>query len=183
MNLTKHNSPEEVEALKILTEGYLPQVEESDLKAYWLPRFMDRDDTTAINDWVRMIAKSVNQHVAVMSGGVRVNVVPPAVAPWPTEVPNNLRGTVSEIFAEAEAAARNIPLAGTTHIMRALDAQYRKISIHPALKAARDKHASEWEALAAHYGALTPKAAQTASVAVTKKEETSDGLFDDAELC
>lgn len=183
MNLTKNNSVEEVEALKILTEGYLPEIDEPSLIGYWLPRFMDPEDKTVVLEWVRTVTKNVNQHAAIMRGGVRVGIVPPAVAPWPTEVPTNLRATVSEIFAEADAAARNIPMAGTTHMIRALDAQYRKISVHPALLKARDDHASQWEALVTSYGFKLPgKVEEQSNKGASNGGESSTDLFGDEEM-
>ena len=183
MNLTKDNSVEEVQALKILTEGYLPEIDEPTLVNYWIPRFMDPEDKSVVLEWVRSITKNVNQHAAIVRNGVRVGIVPPAVAPWPTEVPTNLRATVSEIFAEAEAAARNIPMAGTTHIVRALDAQYRKISMHPALKKARDDHAESWERLVLSYGFKLPgKEEQQTKAGPANAAEASTDLFGDEEM-
>lgn len=183
MNLTKDNSVEEVQALKILTEGYLPEIDEPTLVNFWLPRFLNPNDKSVVLEWVRNVTKNVNQHAAITRNGVRVGTVPPAAAPWPTEVPTNLRSTVSEIFAEAESAARNIPMAGTTHIIRALDAQYRKISVHPALMKARDDHATQWENLVRHYG-LTPPGREEEQVkaGTSNGGDNSTDLFGDEEM-
>lgn len=180
MNLTKHNSPEEVEALRTLVDGFVPEIDEATFVGYWLPRFMSGDDQYVVIDWVQKITKNPNQIVAIMRNGVRVATVPSALAPWPTEIPANVRGTVSEIFASSEAAARNIPMAGTTMMRKALDAQFGKMSSHPAVIKARDAHHAKWMALAEQYGFRPKVTIETTPLNSTP--QPSEGLFDDYEM-
>lgn len=180
-NYTKHNSDLEAEALRILSEGYLPELDEAEFVQTWLPLLIKGASNDFLNVWVHNVSKNPNQQVKLMSGGVHVATVPSILAPWPTEVPKSVRGTVSEIVAESEMVSRNIPNAGVTLMRRALDQQFSKVTDLPAVREARRKHLAEWDVLLARYGHVRPNSSAAETTAAKKPADSSEGLFHDYE--
>ena len=76
LSTNQQNSPEEVEALRILNAGYLPEIQESEFIARWLPLLSGKDWRNNVNTWVYEVAKSAQQRVRVLRGATEVAVVP-----------------------------------------------------------------------------------------------------------
>lgn len=179
-NYSKTNSELETEALRILSEGFLPELEETEFVQSWLPLLIKGESNDFLNVWVHNVSKNPNQRVKLMNNGVHVATVPSILAPWPTEVPKSVRGTVSEMVAESEMVSRNIPTAGETLMRRALDQQFSKVTDLPAVREARQKHLAEWDALLARYGHHRPNSTAASDSGADKKPVAStEGLFND----
>lgn len=176
----KNNTPEEIEALKILREGFLPEIEEADFLRIWLPAFVNAEPKVYVNAWVDKVSKNPNQSVKVMRGGRQVATVPPILAEWPTEAPGRPIDTISELMAGAQATAAQIPQNGVTYLQRGLNNHFERISKAPIVAKLKNKHSKAWADLFALYGVKAPNAPDTPGVAKQAQEDTT-GLFDDFE--
>ena len=180
LSYDKNNTPEEIEALKTLREGLLPEIEEADFLRVWLPAFVNAEPKVYINAWIDKVSKNPNQSVKIMRGDRHVATVPPILGEWPTEAPLGPRETISELMAGAQATAAQIPQNGVTYLQRGLSAHFERIAKTPIVAKLKDKHSKAWVDLFALYGVKTPNAPDTPGVAKQKQEDTT-GLFDDFE--
>ena len=152
LSTNQQNSPEEVEALRILNAGYLPEIQESEFIARWLPLLSGKDWRNNVNAWVYEVAKSAQQRVRVLRGATEVAVVPAIFARWPTEIVADPRASISELTAVSDSMSARIPISGITNLRNGLLAQFDRVNDNPAVTAARDAHEREWLELFAFFG-------------------------------
>lgn len=175
----KNNTPEEIQALKLLREGFLPEIQESEFLRVWLGAFTSEDSKQYVNAWVEKVAKNPNQKVKIMRGATHVATVPAILTTWPTEAARSPKETISELVASAQNLSSRIPKTGVTHLRTGLASHFERIAQSPVVAQMQEAHQKEWAELFAFYKVTPPT--NRLDTTLTQAQEDTSGLFDDFE--
>lgn len=180
----KENSPEEVDALKILRDGFLPEIQEQDLLSNWIPLFGNPQTwNEATSRWIATVSKNASQRVKIMRGLEHVGFVPPLFGQWPTERVVNAKDTISELVSTAELMSSRIPSSGVTCMREGLKQQLGRTMESDLVRGSVEELRDEWRKLFVRYGlSVQAQAVSAPSATSTSTTGTMDDNFVDEEF-
>ncbi len=150
----KSNSPKERRAfIAVLEDSDRPSIEEHEFSSIWLPILTCRTGgRPQIHRWVDEVAGDPNRAVDVIKDGKILFVVPPIIAPYPTETKYHNSRAAGAIIDQALRQEILSPIAAERYVAEAIPKIYESVKDSSQTKRIIRQVRELWNKIYGYYG-------------------------------